>query len=118
MEHRWGERRTVSRQVRLRTRGGVAAEGVVINVSISGAFIRTHLPASLLSYVRVHVQSKQVNRRVSAAVEGQVVRLCAEGFALEWIDFAADTLQTFVAANEIAGRDEDESSRSRRAPMR
>lgn len=66
--------------------------GVVSDVSISGAFILTPLPAPLLSHVQVQFTSADQGYRFGTAIEGQVVRRTAKGFALEWSEFAPEAL--------------------------
>jgi hypothetical protein len=93
MEHRWGARHAADHAVQLRTRDGVASQGRVVDVSISGALIATLMPAPTLSYIRVFLASDQPDRRARTMIEGQVVRHTAEGFALEWCEFAPDAVR-------------------------
>ena len=81
MEHRWGHRKPVYQRVRVLTVGGIAARGHILNISVSGAFIRTPLPARLLSVVQIAIVADN-RSRVSATA--QVVRKTAEGLGLEW----------------------------------
>lgn len=97
MEHRWGKRWEVERAVHLRTRSGVASRGRVCNVSISGAYVVAPLPVRLLSHVQVHFVAEQMSRRVTTAIEGQVVRRTDDGFGLEWCEFAPEAV--FALAN-------------------
>ena len=92
MEHRWGQRWEVEKSVQLRTRGGVVARGRLCNVSISGAFVESTLPVRLLSYVQVHFATELMSRRTNLSIEGQVVRRSAEGFAVEWCEFAPEAV--------------------------
>lgn len=86
MEHRWGNRHEVIQSVRVATQDGVAARGSITNVSMSGAFIEAPLPVTQLSYVRVQFNSAVDGR--PTMVEGQVVRVEAGGFGLEWRELA------------------------------
>ena len=96
MEHRWGYRREINRQVNLETRGGLAARGRITNVSISGAFIASHLPVRLFSYVSVHFTTQHHRKRTPITVEGQVVRKEASGFAIEWCEFAPEAVRALA----------------------
>ena len=96
MEHRWGHRREISRAVHLGTRSGVAARGRISNVSISGAFVVSSLPASLYSYVEVRFTAMLDGKRTRMAVEGQVVRKEAGGFGVEWCEFAPEAVRALV----------------------
>ena len=97
MEHRWGERRPSNKPVYLRTRSGLAAKGCVRDVSISGAFVVTPLPAPLFSYVCVCFHGPYGTRHVNAEAEGQVVRRLGDGLAIEWCEFAPQAVRTLMA---------------------
>lgn len=96
MEHRWGHRREISRSVHLETRSGVAAQGRITNVSISGAFIVSPLPFSLFSYVKVQFTAMLNGKRTLMAVEGQVVRKDEAGYGIEWCEFAPEAVRALV----------------------
>jgi hypothetical protein len=96
MEHRWGHRRDIDRSVHLATRSGLVARGRLTNVSISGAFLESPLPVSLFSYVQIQFNAMLNGRRTATAVEGQVVRKDATGFALEWCEFAPEAVRALV----------------------
>jgi hypothetical protein len=88
MEHRWGQRKAVHKSVRVRTRAGIAAQGHITNVSISGAFVTTPLPVALFSVIEVSFIGVAGGRRASTVIEAQVVRKTAAGLGLEWCEFA------------------------------
>jgi hypothetical protein len=89
MEHRWGQRKPVQQRVRVLTAGGIAAQGHIANVSISGAFVRTPLPARILSIVRIMFVADS-RSHIAATVTAQVVRKTAEGLGLEWCEAVPD----------------------------
>jgi hypothetical protein len=93
VEHRWGQRKATRQRVSVLTAGGIAAQGHIANASISGAFIKTPLPAAVLSIVRVAFIADN-RSRVTATVAAQVVRKTAEGLGLEW----CEPVQKLVAA--------------------
>jgi hypothetical protein len=97
MEHRWGERRPSNKPVYLRCRSGLAAKGCVRDVSISGAFVVTPLPAPLFSYVCVYFHGPYGMRHVNSAAEGQVVRRLHEGLGIEWCEFAPQAVRALMA---------------------
>jgi hypothetical protein len=109
MEHRWGQRKTVHKPVRVRTRAGIAAQGYITNVSISGAFIATPLPVSLFSVIELSFIGIQGGRPSSTVVEAQVVRKTADGLGLEWCEFAPavgrarDETATKFDSDRVAG---------------
>jgi hypothetical protein len=88
MEHRWGHRREINRFVRLKTGGGTMGFGCIRNVSISGAWIATRLPARLMSYVQIGFTAMQNGRGRMASLEGLIVRTASDGFGVEWRELA------------------------------
>jgi hypothetical protein len=78
MEHRWGNRISVDVPVRLRHRGGDAGEGRVVDISQSGAFIRTKVVFGDLARVDV-----QFDGRV---VPSYVTRVASNGVGVEWCE--------------------------------
>jgi PilZ domain len=91
MEHRWGNRHDTNKSVRLRTAGGAAAQGRVLNVSVSGAFVSTHLPAPVLSHIQVSFEVGHWDGE-PATIDAQVIRRTAQGLALEWTEFAPEAV--------------------------
>jgi len=96
MEHRWGNRREISRAVHLATRGGLVARGRTCNVSISGAFVVSPLPATLYSYIDVQFIAMLNGKPTRTVVEGQIVRKDEAGFGLEWCEFAPEAVRALV----------------------
>ena len=93
MEHRWGQRRAVHEPVQLRTAGGMTATGHIVSVSISGAFVKTALPAVPLAVILVGFMPERPQRgcsRFAPIIEAHVVRRTEEGIALEWSDSAPE----------------------------
>jgi hypothetical protein len=100
MEHRWGERRVLDLPATLVARdGGLAAQGWLRNISVSGALVKSPLPVRLYSLVQVQIvlrDTRGSSRRVS--LEGQVVRQTAEGFAVEWRELGGEAIRQLTAA--------------------
>ena len=87
VEHRWGQRKAVRQRVRVILAGAISAQGHVANVSISGAFVWTRLPAPVLSIVQIaFVADDHRSSLASGTVAAQVVRRTPEGLGLEWCD--------------------------------
>jgi PilZ domain len=104
MEHRWGERLKVALPVRIHAACGLVGAGLVVNFSVSGAFIATTLPVALLSQVRVSFtagghHARRIMRTTDSSFEGQVVRQNAAGFAVEWSEFGTDEVVAFANSN-------------------
>ncbi len=96
MEHRWGHRREINRPIHLVTRGGLGARGRISNVSISGAYILSPLPAQLFSYVAIQFTAMLNGKRTTTAVEAQIVRKDESGFGVEWCEFAPEAVRALV----------------------
>jgi PilZ domain len=96
MEHRWGQRRAAHQRVRLLTAGGIAAYGHIVNVSVSGSFIKTALPARVLSIVHIAFVDEHRRSRVFRTVAAQVVRKTAEGIGLEWCEQLAEIVDVLA----------------------
>jgi hypothetical protein len=99
MEHRWGHRRTIDVFVRLKLRSGFGRFGRLRNVSISGGWVTTELPARPMSYVQLQFAAMQNGRRTVVRVEGQVVRNAPHGFGIEWYEFAHPAVVAILAAH-------------------
>jgi hypothetical protein len=99
MEHRWGQRKTAHQPVRLLTVGGIVAHGYIVNVSISGSFVKTPLPARVLSTIQIAFVGENRRARVFRAVPAQVVRKTAEGLGLEWCEQMPDIVSALATAH-------------------
>jgi PilZ domain len=106
MEHRWGERIEVALPVRIRAPYGLVGAGLVINFSVSGAFIATTLPVALLSQVRVSFRfgrhAARTLHRDSSTLAAQVVRQNAAGFAVEWCEFGTEEVVAFANSSRTS----------------
>jgi hypothetical protein len=98
MEHRWGHRREINRFVQLQLRNGLKGFGRIRNVSISGAWITTKLPAQLLSYVQVGCTAVRRGRKTVARVEGLIVRIANQGFGIEWCELGHPAVLAILLA--------------------
>lgn len=92
MEHRWGQRKIAHQPVRLLTAGGIVAHGYIVNVSVSGSFVKSPLPARVLSIVRIAFVAENRRSPVFRTVAAQVVRRTAEGLGLEWCEQMPDIM--------------------------
>jgi hypothetical protein len=94
MEHRWGERRPIDLAVRFVVMQGTAGKGRIVNISSSGAFMETQTSLRLLSLLYLRPMESVVgeNRRVAATV----VRYDARGVGLEWCEFEAETMKSYL----------------------
>ena len=74
------------------------AVGRLMNVSVSGAFVRTGLVPALLAPVRIlgFLSESEGSRR--EAIEGYVVRRERDGFGVEWFELAPAGICRFLMA--------------------
>ena len=93
MEHRCGTRYRVDVEVYIHTcQGAVASIGRLIEVSVSGGFVKTDLPAHAIALVSLRPRLPGLNRAVPN-IQGYVVRRAATGVGIEWLEFAPKLIQ-------------------------
>lgn len=93
MEHRCGTRYRVDVEVYVHTcQGAVASIGRLTEVSVSGGFVKTHLPAHAIALVTLRTRLPGLNRAVPN-IQGYVVRRAATGVGIEWLEFAPELVQ-------------------------
>jgi hypothetical protein len=94
MEHRIGQRHPTDVGVFIRAAGSKAlSTGVLSDVSISGGFIRTSLPAEPLCPVVVQFA---INDPTLPTLTAQVVRRTPLGVGVEWAEYATELVQTLT----------------------
>jgi hypothetical protein len=87
MEHRWGQRVTVDLAVRLACRPYSVRAARLVNLSLSGAYIK--VPADLrLSRVQVAIALPHRFAQPVPVVAAYVARKGKDGIAVEWCDHA------------------------------
>jgi hypothetical protein len=72
--------------------GAVASVGRLIEVSVSGGFVKTELPAHAIALVSLRPRLPGINRAVPH-IQGYVVRRAATGVGIEWLEFAPKLVQ-------------------------
>jgi hypothetical protein len=103
VEHRWGQRKAAYQCVRIVTAGGISAQGYITNVSVSGAFIRTPLPARVLSTVQIAFVTDSPRLQDTGVIAAQVVRKTRDGLGLEWCEQVSDIVDTLTITPASAG---------------
>jgi len=87
MEHRWGERTSIARTVRLSSLPCAIGAGRFRDVSMSGAFVETRLLVPLLACVHIEFDlPSRPDKRYS--IPGYVMRQDENGIGIEWIELA------------------------------
>ncbi|MFM1886761.1 MAG: PilZ domain [Pseudomonadota bacterium] len=93
MEHRWGERRTLSLPVQLRVNGGRVLQGWLRDVSVSGCRVELAMACDGALHQPVEVllphRPGQLQRQ---ALAGQVARHDGTTWGIEWNDLAPEAL--------------------------
>ena len=119
MEHRWGNRVSVDIGVRISARVGIIGVGRILDISVSGAWIRTRLDLSALSRVMLAFDPIPVLKHEGSSVGAYVTRTSREGFGVEWYEldppFLSELLP-FHALRTIAGSGVLEYSNSSTPP--
>src|SRR5579885_3013195 len=96
MEHRWGERVAVRETVELAHGPPPPVAGVLENVSVSGAFVRTDGRAPPRGPVEVILQQGGFGRRHSVRLPAYVVRSTESGVGIEWSEFAPRAIRELM----------------------
>jgi hypothetical protein len=93
MEHRYGMRYRVNLEVYVDTcQGTVALIGRLTEVSVSGGFVKTHLPGQAIALVSLRTRLPRHNQAVPN-IQGYVVRRAATGVGIEWLEFAPELVR-------------------------
>jgi hypothetical protein len=104
MEHRCGQRRGVSFEVWVSTRGGVTGSGCLVEASGSGARLVTRLPVSVGSIVTLSFEGMRTPDLERLRLEARVVRRTADGYGVGWMLFAPAGLRTIFRTTESLSR--------------
>jgi hypothetical protein len=108
MDHRWGQRVAVDLAVQLLCHPRTVAVGRLMNVSVSGAYVRTGLVPALLAPVRILGFLSETEGTRRAAIDGYVVRREREGFGIEWFELAPAGICRFLMAGvDLSGFEDD-----------
>ena len=97
MEHRWGQRMAVDFTARVGAEPASRHLARVVDVSISGAFLRIGLPVDDLHAVHIEIPLPG-KRRARRVVEAYVVRRAEDGVGVEWADLAPEPVMAMLAA--------------------
>ncbi len=90
MEHRWGARVLANIPVRLRCRGCNFVDAHLVNISLSGALIRTEMALTLFAPLEIELQG--------CTVPSFVVRVQTDGIGAEWSGRLPRILETALLA--------------------
>jgi hypothetical protein len=96
MDHRWGLRIAVDTPVLLIYPAHASGRGRMIEVSTSGAFVRTHFAPPDLVWIHVGGAFDEI--------EAYIVRRSQRGIAVEWAEFSPPTICALLAPQTIYAR--------------
>jgi hypothetical protein len=88
MEHRWGRRAPVDVAVTLRLASGALETARIVNLSLSGALLRTQARLPAYSRVTVKLDVCDYIRGAPQLVLAHVVREAPGGVGIEWSEFS------------------------------
>lgn len=101
MEHRCGTRYKVDLAVYARAHAGVVSSvGWLRDVSLTGGFLETALPAQPLAHISLRLID--ADGQLGPRLEGQVVRRASNGLGIEWSEYATELIR---ALSRSADRD-------------
>jgi hypothetical protein len=95
MEHRWGRRQSTDVRVRFVSRTKIGT-GCLLNVSVTGAFMKTKVHLRLLSVLNLSVASHSRKAKGKGAA-AFVVRQDSAGVGLEWCEAGHNSIEARLA---------------------
>jgi hypothetical protein len=98
VEHRWGERQHARISARLVCRPSAIGVGLVENLSVSGAYIRTGLVLAINTRVDVELDSSAFADSTAVTLPAIVTRSSTDGLGVEWREFAPSPVTTLLGA--------------------
>ncbi len=93
MEHRWGTRTSVDIPVRLRCRANNFMDARLVNISLSGALIRTAMALAPFAPVDINLNE--------CTVPSFVVRMESDGIGIEWSNRLPRILEFALLAGPV-----------------
>jgi hypothetical protein len=100
MEHRCGTRHKVDLAVYARAHAGVVSSvGWLRDVSLTGGFLETALPAQPLAHISLRLIDG--DGQLGPRLEGQVVRRASNGLGIEWSEYATDLIRALGRNSEM-----------------
>lgn len=88
MEHRLGQRFVVDIPIRLTLPLLGEVHGRLTNLSLSGAFISTHMKIRVMSRLQVSIEVPGGTPPDAVSIAAHVIRRTDHGVGVEWYDFA------------------------------
>jgi hypothetical protein len=98
MEHRWGQRIAAGQPLRVKSGRDVVTMGILMNTSLSGAYVATSAPVKRGQRVDL-----QLGSALEMSLSGFIVRADEWDVGLEWEEFASDAVQLLTIAPPHVG---------------
>jgi hypothetical protein len=98
MEHRWGQRATVDIPVRLSVLLYAIRAGRILNLSVSGAWLRSDFELPVCAQLDVAFGSTQASEQWSVPIPAYVVRTFRTDIGIEWCDFSPAQVRELLLA--------------------
>jgi hypothetical protein len=88
MEHRWGERIAVDIPIKLAVRPYSVRSAHLMNLSLSGAYIKTGFDMRLLARIQVVIELPLRFKHATPVISAYIARKLLDGCGVEWCEFA------------------------------
>lgn len=99
MEHRWGERVRIELPVRITAHPFAVRTGRLLNLSVSGAFLKVDFPLRPLSRIQVVFDQPQRAKCEAPTIAAYVTRRYKDGVGIEWCQFAPREVSKLLQAS-------------------
>jgi PilZ domain len=96
MEHRWGQRVAVDVPIRLTVRPFSVKAARLMNLSLSGAFIKGSLELRVLSRIQVVIDLPSRFKHATPVISAYVTRKFRDGIGVEWCEFAPQAVSELI----------------------
>lgn len=103
MEHRWGQRIPADIGVRISARLGMIGVGRILDLSVSGAWIRARLNLSVLARVMIVLDSTPARKHEAPSIGAYVTRTSRDGFGVEWYELDPPSLSELLHPHPFPG---------------
>ena len=100
LEHRWGERVRVNIPVRVSADHLSGIVGLIKNISLSGAFMKSDCDLRLHALIEVRIELPPPASR-AAVVEAHISRKLNEGVGIEWCEFAPNIVKELLRDSSV-----------------
>jgi hypothetical protein len=90
MDHRWGQRHPTDVEVQFVAKQGTTGTGRILNISLTGAYLKTRVPLRVHSLVYLEPAALSSGSDHGRRIAASVVRQDALGVGLEWCESTSE----------------------------